>query len=621
MFYGRSARNGGMVMSDVQIEKIEEEVTVRRRIFRQLFESLIHEGLVHTQLERTVSGRTRFSIRGCDASGQDVWYTGIGKVAVGFGRVRLTGDPPVFRQSGGENLEAACFGAFLQEIAPSFKAKIQRCPAFVEELQHTYVNDVASRCYWKEHPRTAVETLACDELENEVIEGHPYHPCYKSRMGWDEEDQQAYAPEFRPRFRLIWVAMRQAVAVSAFSPSLDRTAWLRQELGDATYKRFCETLQQRGHDPDDDILLPVHPWQWREVIACGFLPGMEEADVVFLGESEDVYQPQQSIRTLSNATAPEKCYVKTALSMTNTSARRIIAPHHVKNAPVVSEWLAALQKKDRFLQKECRLVFLKEIAAVSYDVSRGPAVRQEPYYGALGAIWRESLLPHLQEAEQAVPFTALCHRRPDGTPFIEPWIRQYGLQPWVRQVLQVTILPLLHLLYAHGVALEAHAQNMLLLHRKGFPQGVVLRDLPGGLCLYDVGQEIPDLEVPGDEHVNASSSMKTVKAHDVRDFWMDGLLHINLYEWAMFLEEHYALPETDFWLMIVELIRGYEQRFPEYKDRFEAFDLFADRVAVGRLTARRLCGEEEGGEDHFVANPLAAVEDDEQKGWDRYDGT
>ena len=34
-----------------------------------------------------------------------------------------------------------------------------------------------------------------EELESEIIEGHPYHPCFKSRTGFTIEDHKDYGPE------------------------------------------------------------------------------------------------------------------------------------------------------------------------------------------------------------------------------------------------------------------------------------------------------------------------------------------------------------------------------------------------------------------------------------------
>ncbi|MEJ2419669.1 MAG: IucA/IucC family C-terminal-domain containing protein, partial [Exilibacterium sp.] len=65
----------------------------------------------------------------------------------------------------------------------------------------------------------------------------------------------------------------------------------------------------------------------------------------------------------------------------------------------------------------------------------------------------------------------------------------------------------------------------------------------------------------------------------------------NLSELALFLAEHFSLPEEQFWCMTAGCIEAYQTRFPELKERFNIFDLFADTVAVEAHTKRRLQSE------------------------------
>ena len=80
---------------------------------------------------------------------------------------------------------------------------------------------------------------------------------------------------------------------------------------------------------------------------------------------------------------------------------------------------------------------------------------------------------------------------------------------------------------------------------------------------------------------------------------------INLGELSLFLLERYGLPEERFWAMAAEVIHGYQRRFPHEAERFTAFDLFSERIAIEQLTGRRLFAEAGTGV-HMVRNPLAA---------------
>lgn len=54
--------------------------------------------------------------------------------------------------------------------------------------------------------------------------------------------------------------------------------------------------------------------------------------IVYLGQSQDRYLAQQSLRTMTNLQHPEKPYIKLSMSLTNTSSSRVLAKH------TVNEW-------------------------------------------------------------------------------------------------------------------------------------------------------------------------------------------------------------------------------------------------------------------------------------------
>jgi siderophore synthetase component len=53
-------------------------------------------------------------------------------------------------------------------------------------------------------------------------------------------------------------------------------------------------------------------------------------NIVLLGEAEDLYRAQQSIRTFFNTSNPDKFYVKTAMSVLNMGFMRGLSPYYMK---------------------------------------------------------------------------------------------------------------------------------------------------------------------------------------------------------------------------------------------------------------------------------------------------
>lgn len=587
----------------------EEYREVRRRIFRQLIESLIFEGIVMPKRTTLQDGIEQFTIHGTDIFGEPVAYIGYGKTKVSFERIRLTKDPLV-RQKDGEQAEAVSFALFLEEIAPHTEADRQRLSVFLTELNETHLKDAVAQYTWKRS--NGLTALTYDELENEAMEGHPYHPSYKSRIGFTIEDHKKFGPDFKPSLSLIWLAAHKDESALSFSQSIDYQEFIERELHPNDFERFVQTLHEKGKQATDFLFIPVHPWQWENVILPQFFRELEKDSLILLGEGSDQYVPQQSIRTLSNKMDQTKCYVKLPLSITNTSTNRILAPHTVANAAKISDWLYKIRESDHYLKEELQLVFLREVMGVSCDKLDRSSFEKEASYGVLGSIWRESLHSYLTEEEDAIPFNALYHCKQDGIPLIHEWVNQYGVENWVKQLLHVSITPLIHLLYAHGIAMESHAQNMVLIHKDGWPVRLALKDFHDGIRFQkDTLVEpswCPDLMPTPDVHkkVNRNSFIETDDIELVRDFVHDAFFFINLSEIAFFFEEYYSVQEMEFWKSADDVIKSYQSCFSHLKERFAMFDLFAETIQVEQLTKRRMFPETELRIQH-VKNPLFTI--------------
>ncbi|WP_038929491.1 IucA/IucC family protein, partial [Yersinia pestis] len=81
----------------------------------------------------------------------------------------------------------------------------------------------------------------------------------------------------------------------------------------------------------------LHPWQWHERIATSFAADIARNDIIYLGQGQDSYLAQQSIRTFFNLSNPHKNYVKTALSILNMGFMRGLSPHSMVTTPLVNE--------------------------------------------------------------------------------------------------------------------------------------------------------------------------------------------------------------------------------------------------------------------------------------------
>ncbi|GAA0530571.1 siderophore biosynthesis protein [Saccharopolyspora subtropica] len=569
--------------------------TVRRRVFRQLVSSLVYEGALKTRQDGE-----QYVVDGVDAAGAPVRYSFRAVRRFGFGRVSVVSD--VLR----DGVQAESVTDFLAEVRGSLDADPALLPGFARELEETLFKDALS-----EHVRRELavdlSTADHDVLESAITDGHRYHPTYKSRLGFDAADNLAYGPEFARPVRPVWLAAHRDITEVTASATV-AGSYVDDQLGEAA-QDFRRRVEQAGADPQDYALVPVHPWQWRQRIARAFADQLRRRQLIVLGEDPHSFLAQQSIRTLACQDDPHRPYLKLSMSIVNTSTSRGLAAHTVHNAPLISDWLHGLVAEDAFLRDEVRPIVLREQLGIAVNPPGG--LLQEDTYGALACIWRESLHRYLEPGERAVPFTGLTACQVDGTPLIDPWVREMGAAEWVRRVARVSAVPLVHLLCRHGVALETHAQNALLVHRDGVPTRVALKDFHDGVRFsrrhLAAPQRCPRLAGTPAHHQNRNSFVETDDLGLVTDFLLDAFLFVNLGELGIFLADHYDLAERDFWRLVREELRAYQARFPELAARFALFDVFTPTVEVEKLTTRRLLPDTEL-RLHTVPNPLAEVD-------------
>jgi hypothetical protein len=134
-------------------------------------------------------------------------------------------------------------------------------------------------------------------LEQLVTDGHPLHPCCRTRGGMSVADVLAYAPEHRPVIRL----------------------------------RRLRVPADRWHG-DSPPLLYAHPWQAERLRDA--YPWLADA-----GETGPV-RPLMSLRTVAPIDGGD--HVKTAVDVQMTSAVRTVSPAAVHNGPRLSALLLKL---------------------------------------------------------------------------------------------------------------------------------------------------------------------------------------------------------------------------------------------------------------------------------------
>ncbi len=601
----RSNNENRLEFSVGAIESTSYEA-VKHRALKQLAECMLFENILDHTKHEVENGNVEFTINALDTSGNPVVYLSTGYISNSYGRVRLSSK--ILRQSEGVVTETPSIALFLAETAPLFNPDQEKLSTFIAELNNTVAKDCAAHHFNSSITLDRLRTY--DNFESAVIDGHRYHPCYKSRIGFDLLDNCAYGHDFHPAVNLYWVALRKSFAHVYTGQNVDFDALIASEIGERVLNEFKERILSKNEQVDDFIFTPIHPWQLREKLLLEYVDEIASNDIILLGFHPDDYRPQQSTRTLSNQTNKNAHTLKLALSIVNTSADRLLSPHNVANSTSVSDWLDGILSNDDFLKNELDFSFIKEVAGVHDDRSRLPQVLKQRRFGMIGAIWRESIHTHLRPGEFAIPATALCFVDGNGDSLADDWIATYGMDVWVSRLMQVFLTPFIHLVYTHGIGFEAHAQNSIFIFQDGWPVRVAVRDLPGGIrfdrSFLQSPASCPTLDdAPGFRLRPGQQSVLDATAQEVAWYLHDSIFFVHVAEIAHFLNIRYGLPERAFWKIVIDVIKEYQERFPELLPRFQAFDLFKPEIRISQYSKRKLFDEDSGGAYHYVPNPLS----------------
>ncbi|MFI8216160.1 IucA/IucC family protein [Streptomyces sp. NPDC085932] len=486
----------------------------------------------------------------------------------------------ITRHRDGAELPLAALDFFI-ELRKSLGLSDSILPVYLEEISST----LSGTCYKLTKPQTTAAELARADfqtVETSMTEGHPCFVANNGRLGFGIHEYLAYAPETASPVRLVWLAAHRSRAAFTAGVGIEYESFLREELGAETVERFHAVLREQDLDPADYLLIPVHPWQWWNKLSVTFAAEVARRHLVCLGEGDDEYLAQQSIRTFFNRTSPEKHYVKTALSVINMGFMRGLSAAYMEATPAINDWLAQLIEGDPVL-KATGLSIIRERAAVGYrHLEYEQATdRYSPYRKMLAALWRESPVPSLQEGEQLATMASLVHVDHEGASVAGALIQRSGLAPteWLRRYLQAYFTPLLHSFYAYDLVFMPHGENVILVLKDGVVQRAIYKDIAEEIAVMDPDAVLPPtverlrVEVPEDKKLLSIFT-------DVFDCFFRFL--------AANLATEGILQEDDFWRTVAEVTRAYQESTPELADRFKQYDMFAPEFALSCLNRLQL---------------------------------
>ncbi|WP_411098305.1 desferrioxamine E synthetase DesD [Streptomyces sp. x-45] len=546
-----------------------------RLLVRKALAEFTHERLLTPEQEQDERTGQTYAVRSDD--GQTVYRFTATVRALDHWQVDADS---ITRHRDGAELPLAALDFFV-ELKQTLGLSDEILPVYLEEISST----LSGTCYKLTKPQLTSAELArsgFQAVETGMTEGHPCFVANNGRLGFGIHEYLSYAPETASPVRLVWLAAHRSRAAFTAGAGIEYESFVRDELGAATVDRFHGVLRERGLDPADYLFIPVHPWQWWNKLTVTFAAEVARGLLVCLGEGDDEYLAQQSIRTFFNASHPEKHYVKTALSVLNMGFMRGLSAAYMEATPAINDWLARLIEGDPVL-KETGLSIIRERAAVGYrHLEYEQATdRYSPYRKMLAALWRESPVPSLREGETLATMASLVHVDHEGASFAGALIERSGLTPteWLRHYLRAYYVPLLHSFYAYDLVYMPHGENVILVLEDGVVRRAVYKDIAEEIAVMDPDAVLPPevsriaVDVPDDKKLLSIFT-------DVFDCFFRFL--------ASNLAGEGIVTEDAFWRTVAEVTREYQESVPELADKFERYDMFAPEFALSCLNRLQL---------------------------------
>ncbi|MFJ3519909.1 IucA/IucC family siderophore biosynthesis protein [Streptomyces sp. NBC_01232] len=484
------------------------------------------------------------------------------------------------------------------ELRESLGLSPEVLPVYLEEISST----LAGTGYKYTKPQISSDVLAkssFQDIETGMTEGHPCFVANNGRLGFGVHEYLSYAPETASPVHLVWVAARKDVSTFTAGAGLDHDSFMREELGEETIGVFAERMTALGLDLADFHLFPVHPWQWWNKTTVTFAAEIANHRLVLLGEGPDEYLAQQSIRTFFNRSAPEKHYVKTAISVLNMGFMRGLSAAYMEATPAINDWLHQLIEGDEVL-KSVDFSIIRERAAIGYHHRQYERAtdRYSPYRKMLAALWRESPVNRIEGDERLATMASLLHVDAEGKSFVGALIAESGLTPaeWLRHYLRAYLVPLLHCFYQYDLAYMPHGENTILVIEGGLVKRAIFKDIAEEIVIMDADAVLP----PAVERVRADipEDMKLLSIFtDVFDCFFRFL--------GAILADEGICDEDTFWQAVADCGHEYQESMPQLAERFERYDLFAQEFQLSCLNRLQLRNNKQMVD---LADPAAALQ-------------
>lgn len=454
--------------------------------------------------------------------------------------------------------------------------------------------------------------------EQWVIDGHPVHPCSKTKYGLDFQDVITYSPEWGGRPSLALAAVKKD---HCHITSIDGKA-----PGDILYREYPELrmfienmLTRQGLDPIEYELIPVHPWQVEHTLPVLYEKQIAQKEIVIITGYQIPTAALVSFRSLApiQTRSEKKHHIKTAVNVQTTSAVRTVSPASTVNGPAVSQLLSAIWSVETGLSNQFKT--LTDHAGI-YFQSKNESLEEEDQRVLgknLASILRENPENYVAQNEISMPAAALIARSPISMKpvileLIDEFARNRGLTSnteaaykFIEHYAETSLAGFLTLMCRYGVSLEGHLQNSIPVFKDGELVRMIVRDYGGIRILKErlIKQKISK---------QGEGIGSPIVTEDVQELWgvlSHSVIQSHLGEMITCIAQGLPIQEQSLWEPVIKVCKAIFAKLKENAliksdvSEDEAY-FFQPFVEVKALASMRLFDESFDYSFIKVLNPL-----------------
>ncbi|WP_122445586.1 IucA/IucC family protein [Pseudomonas viridiflava] len=399
----------------------------------------------------------------------------------GLGSHRYLSD--VYARRGQGSWQCPAFPEFVQQLLSACehmtRASNDELLDQVMQSQHLTAAIVAHNMTG-EHPEPLSGYLAS---EQGLWFGHPNHPAPKARLWPKHLAQETYAPEFQAK-----------TALHLFEVPMEG---LRITSNGLSEKQVMAGFVDQAKARPGHALICMHPVQAELFMQDRRVQRLLElGEVTDLGTTGPLASPTASMRTWY--IEGHDYFIKGSLNVRITNCVRKNAWYELESTLIIDELFQRLQQTQP--QTLGGLSTVAEPGSMSWAPKAVGETDAHWFCEQTGAILRENFCLR-SGADRSVMAGTLFARDLRSRPLVHDFLQRFkgwelgdeDLLTWFDQYQALLLRPVMALFFNHGVVMEPHLQNAVLIHDNGQPRQLLLRDFEGVKLTDELG--IKSIEV------------------------------------------------------------------------------------------------------------------------------